>query len=111
MAADVGWEIPQTIDTIDPLSPRYNPKSAYAKALRRDGKTWGGIVPTTANAPANLTALSGQVSNEPNYSKERRVQLPHHNTAVDFQILHTFWADSSVCWPFPVKNKHAAPPN
>ena len=41
MSPDVRWEIPQTIDTIDPASPHYNPKSAYAKTLRRDGKTWG----------------------------------------------------------------------
>ena len=42
MSPDVRWEIPQTIDTIDPLSSHYNPKSAYAKTLQRDGKTWGG---------------------------------------------------------------------
>ena len=42
MSPDVRWEVPQTIDTIDPLSPHYNPKSAYAKTLQRDGKTWGG---------------------------------------------------------------------
>ena len=41
MSPDVRWEIPQTIDTIDPLSSHYNPKSAYAKTLQRDGKTWG----------------------------------------------------------------------
>jgi len=61
MSPDVRWEIPQTIDTIDPLSPHYNPKSAYAKTLRRDGKTWGGIVPTNANVSQNSIALSGQV--------------------------------------------------
>ena len=33
MSPDVRWEVPQTIDTIDPLSPHYNPKSAYAKTL------------------------------------------------------------------------------
>src|SRR5260370_10606796 len=109
MAADVGWEIPQTIDTIDPLSPRYNPKSAYAKALRRDGKTWGGIVPTTANAPANLTALSGQVSNEPNYSKERRVKIAHDKTAEEFPNWHTTRATSSFGCPFSVKTQQTEP--
>ena len=34
MAPDVRWEIPQTMDTVDPLSSHYNPKSAYAKTLR-----------------------------------------------------------------------------
>src|SRR5438067_7735878 len=60
MSPDVRWEIPQTIDTIDPLSPHYNPKSAYAKTLRRDGKTWGGIIPSPAPAPESSTALSGR---------------------------------------------------
>jgi len=40
---DARWEVPQTIDTIDPKSPHYNPKSAYAKTVRRDGKTWGDV--------------------------------------------------------------------
>src|SRR6266550_2814409 len=31
MSPDIRWEIPQTVDTVDPLSPHYNPKSAYAK--------------------------------------------------------------------------------
>jgi hypothetical protein len=37
------WEVPQTRDTIDPQSPRYNAKSAYAKTLRRDGREWGDV--------------------------------------------------------------------
>ena len=44
MSPDMRWEIPQTMDTVDPLSSHYNPKSAYAKTLQRDGKTWGGVV-------------------------------------------------------------------
>src|SRR5207244_11529878 len=28
MSPDIRWEVPQTIDTIDQLSPHYNPKSA-----------------------------------------------------------------------------------
>ncbi|MCA1658881.1 MAG: hypothetical protein LC627_06260, partial [Verrucomicrobiaceae bacterium] len=43
MSPDTRWEVPQTIDTVDPLSSHYNPKSAYAKTLMRDGKTWGGV--------------------------------------------------------------------
>ncbi len=55
MAPDMRWEVPQTIDTVDPLSPHYNPKSAYAKTLRRDGVTWGGMVthPPNNGAPPN----------------------------------------------------------
>src|SRR5205823_6096234 len=41
MRLDLRWEVPQTVDTIDPKSPHYNAKSAYAKTLRRDGTTWG----------------------------------------------------------------------
>src|SRR6266705_2313867 len=52
MSPDLRWEIPQTIDTIDPLSPHYNPKSAYAKTLRRDGENWGGLVsPGSTGSP------------------------------------------------------------
>ena len=39
MSPDVRWEVPQTIDTIDPLSPHYNPKSRLrenAAARRQD---------------------------------------------------------------------------
>src|SRR6202008_1935413 len=41
ISPDRRWELPQTLDTIDPGSPHYNAKSAYAKTLRRDGKAWG----------------------------------------------------------------------
>src|SRR5947208_16768026 len=77
MSPDMRWEIPQTIDTIDPLSPHYNPKSAYAKTLRRDGKTWGmGAVPglptnATANGsppPNNLSGLTSRVSDHRNFT-------------------------------------------
>ena len=58
MSPDVRWEIPQTIDTIDPLSPHYNPKSAYAKTLRRDGKTWGAGPNLRRRAAACSVALA-----------------------------------------------------
>ncbi len=101
MSPDMRWEIPQTIDTIDPLSPHYNPKSAYAKTLRRDGKTWGGIVPTTAKAPEN----------RPDYSKERRVTLAHDNSAMDCQICHTSWATSCFGCHLPMKANQRVPQN
>ena len=43
MSPDVRWEVPQTMDTVDPKSSHYNAKSAYAKTLRRDGKSWGDV--------------------------------------------------------------------
>jgi len=75
----------KTIDTIDPLFSALQSESpAYAKTLRRDGKTWGGIVPTTAKAPEN----------KPDYSEERRVTLSRTiNSAMDCQICHTSWGD------------------
>ena len=82
MSPDTRWEVPQTIDTIDPLSSHYNPKSAYAKTLMRDGKTWGGV-------PA-----------EP---AERRVKLAHDNSAMDCQICHTSWATSCFGCHLPMK--------
>jgi hypothetical protein len=35
------WEVVQVIDTITPGNPHYSEKSAYAKTIQRDGKTWG----------------------------------------------------------------------
>jgi hypothetical protein len=82
MSPDVRWEIPQTIDTIDPASSHYNAKSAYAKTLQRDGTTWGGV---------------------PSSSKERCQRLAHDNGAMDCQICHTSWATSCFGCHLPMK--------
>jgi hypothetical protein len=71
MSPDVRWEIPQTIDTVDPLSSHYNPKSAYAKTLRRDGKTWGGVVADIVDPGRTNTADSKAGIN--------RIHLAHDN--------------------------------
>src|SRR5256886_2336500 len=84
MSPDARWEIPQTIDTVDPLSSHYNPKSAYAKTLQRDGRTWGGIVPAD---PA-----------------ERHARYAHDNSAMDCQICHTSWATSCFGCHLPKNN-------
>jgi hypothetical protein len=91
MSPDTRWEVPQTIDTIDPLSSHYNPKSAYAKTLMRDGKTWGGGVPA-----------------EPG---ERRMRLAHDNSAMDCQICHTSWATSCFGCHLPMKANQRVPQN
>jgi hypothetical protein len=91
MSPDTRWEVPQTIDTIDPLSPHYNPKSAYAKTLMRDGNTWGGGVPAE---PA-----------------ERRMRLAHDNSAMDCQICHTSWATSCFGCHLPMKANQRVPQN
>jgi hypothetical protein len=91
MSPDTRWEVPQTIDTIDPLSAHYNAKSAYAKTLMRDGKTWGGGVPA-----------------EPT---ERRMRLAHDNSAMDCQICHTSWATSCFGCHLPMKANQRVPQN
>ncbi|HKP92685.1 MAG TPA: hypothetical protein VJS88_02220, partial [Chthoniobacterales bacterium] len=91
MSPDVRWEVPQTMDTVDPLSSHYNPKSAYAKTLRRDGKTWGGLISAD---PA-----------------ERRARLAHDNSAMDCQICHTSWATSCFGCHLPMKANQRVPQN
>jgi hypothetical protein len=90
MSPDTRWEVPQTIDTVDPLSSHYNPKSAYAKTLMRDGKTWGGV-------PADPA--------------DRRIKLAHDNSAMDCQICHTSWATSCFGCHLPMKANQRVPQN
>jgi len=85
---DARWEVPQTIDTIDPKSPHYNPKSAYAKTLRRDGKTWGDVP-------------------EPDCKRK----LAHDNSSISCQICHTSWATSCFGCHLPMKANQRAPLN
>ncbi len=75
------WEIPQTLDTIDPQSPRYNAKSRYAKTLQRDGENWGGV-------PA---------------ASDCRRNLAHDNSSVSCQVCHTSWATSCFGCHLPMK--------
>jgi hypothetical protein len=89
MSPDIVWEVPQTTDTIDPTSSHYNPKSAYAKTLQRDGKTWGAL-------PADPLLLDSR--------------LAHANTNISCQICHTSWATSCFGCHLPMRanNKVAA---
>ena len=82
MSPDLRWEVPQTVDVIDPSSPIYNPKAHYAKTLQRDGLRWG-------NAPTTDSAC--------------RDQLAHSNAAMDCQICHTAWATSCFGCHLPMK--------
>ncbi|HEV2095186.1 MAG TPA: hypothetical protein VGQ82_01660, partial [Chthoniobacterales bacterium] len=90
MSPDTRWEVPQTMDTIDPASPHYNARSAYAKTLQRDGRTWG------------------TVTVSPN---ERRIRLAHDNSAMDCQICHTSWATSCFGCHLPMKANQRVPQN
>ena len=114
MSPDVRWEIPQTIDTVDPLSPHYNPKSAYAKTLRRDGKTWGSVAGgadrgTPEQSSRNVGPNAGVSA--PGYSNNRRVKLAHDNNAMDCQICHTSWATSCFGCHLPMKANQRVPQN
>jgi hypothetical protein len=78
---EVRWEVPQTIDTVTPGSPRYNEKSRYAKTLRRDGENWGDV-PVREDCP--------------------RV-LAHDNSNISCQVCHTSWATSCFGCHLPMK--------
>jgi hypothetical protein len=89
MAPDLIWEVPQTIDTIDPSSSHYNAKSAYAKMLLRDGKSWGAVP-----KPENCTR-----------------DLAHDNSNVSCQICHSSWATSCFGCHLPMRANQRVPLN
>jgi hypothetical protein len=76
------WEIPQTIDTVTPGSDHYNPLSAYAKTLKRDGKNWGSV---------------------PDDPKKCQNELAHSNQNMDCQTCHTAWATSCFGCHMPME--------
>jgi hypothetical protein len=89
MSPDLIWEVPQTIDTIDPNSSHYNAKSAYAKTLRRDGTTWGDV-PQLENCPRDLA---------------------HDNGNISCQICHSSWATACYGCHLPMKANQRVPLN
>ncbi len=87
MSPDLVWEVPQTIDTVDPKSSHYNAKSAYAKTLRRDGKTWG------------------DVPEKP----DCKAALAHDESNISCQVCHSSWATSCFGCHLPMRaNQKAA---
>ncbi|MDB6170544.1 MAG: hypothetical protein JWM88_3408 [Verrucomicrobia bacterium] len=100
MQADRVWEVPQTRDTVDPQSEHYNPLSAYAKTLRRDGKTWGSL---PAKDPGATDRSTGAANLDPHAG------LAHSNSNVGCQICHTSWATSCFGCHLPMRaNKKTA---
>ncbi|MBC8095585.1 MAG: hypothetical protein H7Y43_07220, partial [Akkermansiaceae bacterium] len=89
MSPDITWEIPQTIDTIDPDSDHYNAKSAYAKTLRRDGENWGGV---------------------PDIDDCKR-SLAHDQSSVSCQVCHSSWATSCFGCHLPMRANQKVPAN
>ena len=89
MSPDTVWEVPQTIDTIDPRSEHYNAKSAYAKTLRRDGTSWGDV-PEISNCKRNLA---------------------HDQSNISCQICHSSWATSCFGCHLPMRANQKVPLN
>jgi len=90
MTPGLRWEIPQTIDVINPASSHYNAKAAYAKTVQRDGVTWGGV---------------------PNSPGECKRNLAHANENFDCQICHTSWATSCFGCHLSMKANQRVPQN
>lgn len=63
------WKVKQTADTVTPGDPDYNEKSAYAKTMQRDNKTWG----------------------DPAASEE---MLAHRESSMTCYACHTSWVTS-----------------
>ena len=101
MQADQVWEVPQTRDTVDPQSTHYNPLSAYAKTLRRDGTTWGSVPPAVAAVPAG--AVNAELSGNAAAAITSRASLAHTNANVSCQICHTAWATSCFGCHLPMQ--------
>lgn len=98
LAPDRIWEVPQTVDTIDPKSPRYNAKSAYAKTLRRDGKSWGDVPGGVMSVKASERAPLKE-----NRDTECARELAHDNSNVSCQVCHTSWATSCFGCHLPMR--------
>ena len=90
MSPSQRWEVPQTVDTIDPASSHYNAKSRYAKTLLRDGKSWGAV-------PASRP--------------ECQRSLAHDNSAISCQVCHTSWATTCFGCHLPMKANQRVPLN
>jgi hypothetical protein len=63
------WKVTQTVDTVTTGNPDYNEKSAYAKTMQRDAKTWG----------------------DPKASEE---MLAHRESSMTCYACHTSWVTS-----------------
>ncbi len=105
MAPDLIWEVPQTLDTIDPNSSHYNPKSAYAKTLRRDGTNWGSVTSELPSPDDGQTA--GKAGAKSNCARD----LAHDNSNVSCQICHSSWATACFGCHLPMRANQRVPLN
>lgn len=107
MDPNMRWEVPQTIDSLDPsytdaydnryngknhgpIRPHYNPKSRYSKTIYRDGATWGDV-------PAS--------------SQERMQKLAHNHEIIECQVCHSSWVTSCFGCHLPLRANVFAPQN
>ena len=114
MSPDLIWEVPQTMDTIDPKSSHYNAKSAYAKTLRRDGKIWGDVPTNGAPAsgpasPGGTQQHAGPEAGAPNSNCQR--DLAHDNSNISCQICHSSWATACYGCHLPMRANQRVPLN
>jgi hypothetical protein len=75
------WIVRQVKDSVDPLDPAYNERAAYAKTIRKDGKTWGDL-PKDPNEPCPLA---------------------HGESEMDCYACHTSWVTSCFGCHLPQK--------
>ncbi|HEY0704130.1 MAG TPA: hypothetical protein VGD60_15275 [Candidatus Acidoferrales bacterium] len=101
---DKEWEVVQTVDTITPGNEHYNQKSAWAKTIQIDGKSWGSVPSDSAklaHANSRMTCYSCHTSWTPNcfgchlsmMANQRKPMLHNEGlttrnwTSYDFQVL------------------------
>jgi hypothetical protein len=108
LSPDVRWEVPQTRDTIDPASPKYNAKSRYAKTLRRDGETWGDVPCDDVGGTKSVSPHQANGESEPGTRRARPSTRPcpdlaHDNRNVSCQVCHSSWATSCFGCHLPMR--------
>ena len=98
------WEVVQTLDTITPGNEHYNQKSAWAKTIQTDGKSWGNVpadAAKLAHANIRMTCYACHTSWTPNcfgchlsmMANQRKPMLHNEGlttrnwTGYDFQVL------------------------
>jgi hypothetical protein len=98
------WEVVQTVDTVTPGNEHYNQKSAWAKTIQTDGKSWGqvpGDAAKLAHANSRMTCYACHTSWTPNcfgchlsmMANQRKPMLHNEGlttrnwTGYDFQVL------------------------
>ena len=98
------WEVVQTLDTVTPGNEHYNQKSAWAKTIQTDGKSWGNVpadAAKLAHANSRMTCYACHTSWTPNcfgchlsmMANQRKPMLHNEGlttrnwTGYDFQVL------------------------